>query len=330
MTELGISIGWSAREDIDRMVALVGEAEAGGVDVCWVIDSQLAMRDGFTLLAVLARETERVRLGPGVTNLLTRHETVVASTLATLEHLAPGRLLAGIGAGDSAVFPIGLRPQGIDDLRDGAVRLRALLSGSEVELDGSRIRLAAGAPPAPPVYLAASQPRMLALAGEVADGVIVMGPANPDAYRAQIGRIRDAAAVAGRRPEEVAIDLWVTMAVGNSAVDSVRSWASAQARWLNRWQSLPASLARFKPELERAAARYDFADHLSVSAEHAVEVPDELALQLAIAGPIEHCRERLSEIVGIGADRVTISLMSGGRERRLDDLLSVWEGVSTG
>jgi hypothetical protein len=126
----------------------------------------------------------------------------------------------------------------------------------------------------------------------------------------------------------VAIDLWVTMAVGDSAVDSVRSWASAQARWLNRWQTLPESLGRFKPEFERAASRYDFADHLSVSAEHAGEVSDDLALELAVAGPVEHCRERMAEIVDVGADRVTVSLMSGGRERRLDDLFAVWDGVS--
>lgn len=328
MTELGISIGWSAKEDIDRIVSLVQEAESGGVDVCWVIDSQVAMRDGYTLLAVLARETDRIGLGPGVTNLLTRHVTVVATTLASLEHLAPGRILAGIGAGDSAVFPIGMQPQGISELRAGAARLKGLLSGAEVDLEQTRVRLAAGASPAPPIYLAASQPKMLSLAGEVADGVIVMGPANPDAIRSQIDQVRQAAAQAGRGPGEVAIDLWVTLAVGDSSVDAVRSWASAQARWLDRWESLPPSLARFKPEFERAAAGYDFADHLSVSAGHAVGISDELALELAVAGTVEHCRERLSEIAAVGADRVTVSLMSGGRERRLEDLLSVWEGVA--
>jgi len=328
VTELGISVGWSPREEIDRVVSLIQVAEVRGVDACWVIDSQLAMRDAFTLLAVLARETTRIQLGPGVTNMLTRHETVLAAALATLEHLAPGRILAGIGAGDSAVFPIGLQPQRISDLRTGSRRLRALISGSKVKLGQSQIRVAAGGTPAPPLYIAASQPRMLALAGEVADGVIVMGPANPDSFRIQMETVRNAAEAAGRDRESVRIDLWVTMAVGDSGVDSVRSWASAQARWLSGWESLPASLARFESEFARAAAQYDFADHLSVTAGHAVGISDELALELAVAGPVAKCQERLSEIIETGPDRVTVSLMSGGRERRLDDLLSVWKGVT--
>ena len=125
VTELGISLGWSSREDIDRVVALVREAERVGVDACWVIDSQVAMRDAFVLLTILARETERIRVGPGVTNLLTRHETVVATALATLGTLAPGRVMAGVGAGDSAVFPIGLKPHRLSELRVAVQRLRA-------------------------------------------------------------------------------------------------------------------------------------------------------------------------------------------------------------
>jgi 5,10-methylenetetrahydromethanopterin reductase len=329
VTAVGISVGWSARESLERLVDLVRGAEEAGVNACWVIDSQLATRDGFTLLGILARETERIRLGPGVTNLLTRHETVIANTLSTLETIAPGRILAGIGAGDSAVFPIGLRPQRLAELEHGLRRLRVLLNGGEVEGPSGPIRLPFQVQ-RPPLYLAASQPKMLDLAGRAADGVVVMGPADPEIARAQIDHVARGARAAGRDPAVVAVDLWVTMAVGEDgeAVEAIRSWASAQARWLARWANVPPSLARFEDEMQAASDSYDFSSHLSLSAGHAHAVSDEFARALAIAGPPEACARRVADLVSLRPERMTFALLSGGRERRLDDLLDVWSRVA--
>ena len=329
MTEIGISLGWSHREPVDRMIRLVQEAESAGVAACWVIDSQLAMRDAFSLLTLLARETSRIHLGPGVTNLITRHPTVVANALVTLRSLAPGRILAGIGAGDSAVFPIGLKPQPVDQLREGIEGLRALLAGEAPDGSSGQVRIAGAEGPAEPIFLAASQPRMLHLAGAAADGAIIMGPAHTDIQRAQMQQIDRGAADAGRAPDEVLRDVWVTMAVNGEerGVDAVRSWASAQARWLSKWEHLPASLGRYEQEMRVAAETYDFEQHLSLSADHANVISDELSASLAVAGDVEECARRIREIVNLGADRVTISLLSGGRERRLQDLLAVWEAA---
>ena len=329
MTRLGISLGWSSREPADRIVGLVRRAEELGVDTCWVVDSQLAMRDAFVLLAILARETESIALGPGVTNLVTRHETVVANAVATLASVAPGRILLGLGAGDSAVFSIGRKPQRVDDLRRGIDRLRRLLAGEDVEGRARPLHLSSAPDPPPPIHVAASQPRMLELAGAVADGVIIMGPADPEVIRLQMESIDGGARTAGRDPGEVERDLWVTMAVGepSDAVGAVRSWASTQARWLARWERLPESLEPFRPEMERAARVYDFDDHLSVSARHARVVGDELAMRLAVAGPLETCRDRLSALVSLGPSRVTLALLSGGRGRRLEEIVDVWQGV---
>jgi 5,10-methylenetetrahydromethanopterin reductase len=327
VTEVGISLGWSHREPADRMIQLVQEAEAAGVAACWVIDSQLAMRDAFSLLTLLARETGTIALGPGVTNLITRHPTVVANALVTLRSLAPGRVLAGIGAGDSAVYPIGLTPHSVDRLREGILELRSLLSGEAV--DTGRVRLAGAEGPAEPIYLAASQPRMLHLAGAVADGVIIMGPAHPDVQRGQMEQVDRGAADAGRSLGEVFRDVWVTMAVDGEerGVDAVRSWASAQARWLTKWEHLPADLQRYEHEIGQAAESYDFEQHLSLSAQHAGVISDDLATSLAVVGDVDECARRIKEIVDLGANRISLSLLSGGRDRRLRDLLAVWEAA---
>jgi 5,10-methylenetetrahydromethanopterin reductase len=330
MTELGISLGWSHREPAERIISLVQEAEASGVDVCWVIDSQLAMRDAFVMLGLLARETTKVRLGPGVTNLITRHPTVVANSLVTLRSLAPRRVLAGVGAGDSAVYPLGLKPQSVARLREGIGKVHALLAGESIEGPTGEVRLSGVEGPPEPIFLAASQPMMLELAGAVADGVIIMGPADAEVLRAQMEHVDRRATEGGRSAGEVFRDVWVTMAVDGDepGVAAVRSWASAQARWLSKWQELPAGLRHFEEEMRQAAEAYDFERHLSVSALHAAVVSDELAAALAVAGSVEECAARLREIVDTGADRVTVSLLSGGRERRLQDLLAVWEATN--
>ena len=325
MTGLGISLGWSYREPLDRVVGLVRDAERDDVEACWVIDSQMAMRDAFALLANLAAATDRILIGPGVTNFVTRHETVLANCLSTLAAIAPGRVLAGLGAGDSAVFPIGLKPQGVGDLRTGITRLRSLVSGGMVEGPDGPYAIGGPSSAAPPIYLAASQPRMLELAGAIADGVIVMGPANPQVWAAQMDHIERGAAASGRDPSTIARDVWVTMAVGDDAIDSVRSWASAQARWLARWKAVPESLEPFRQELARSAEEYDFGQHLSLSASHPETVSDELAAALAVVGSTVECAERLAALAKLKPDRITFALLSGGRERRLADTLEVWK-----
>ena len=325
MTEIGLSVGVSPREDIRRFVALVQSAEQLGAGHVWVIDSQLAMKDAYTALALGAWESTRISLGPGVTNLQTRHVTVVANSFATLAAMAPGRVRLGLGAGDSAVFPLGMRPSRVADLRTGIRQLRSLLRGEEAMVGDSAVRLPFSVDPPPPVYLSASQPRMLQLAGAEADGVIVMGVADRDLIAEQIAHIARGAEQAGRDPAEVAVDVWVTVSMAEdraAAIDDVRSWASAKARWMAGWKELPPSLEVHRAEMDAAARAYDFGTHLSVRAQHAHTVGDELAATLAVAGEPAECAARLADIARLGPDRLTVALLSGGRERRLTQLMA--------
>jgi 5,10-methylenetetrahydromethanopterin reductase len=327
--QVGISIGWSPRERLDSLVSLVARAEDAGIGTCWVIDSQLAMKDAYVALAVLANETNRIQLGTGVTNLLTRHETVIANSFASLASIAPGRMLLGVGAGDSAAFPLGIAPSPVIALEQGVERVRTLLSGQEVNGPVAPLRLSHRASSLP-IYVAASQPRMLRMAGRCADGVIIMGPADPGTLAVQMAHIDKGAHEAGRDPRAIYRDLWVTMAVGDGAdaVHAIKSWASAQARWLARWKEVPTSLEPYRAEMNLAAEAYDFGQHLSVSAQHATGISDEFALALAVAGPVAECRRRLSELATQRVDRISVSLLSGGRHERIESLIEVCEGIS--
>jgi 5,10-methylenetetrahydromethanopterin reductase len=170
---------------------------------------------------------------------------------------------------------------------------------------------------------------MLELAGALADGVIVMGPADPGVWESQMRQIDQGASSAGRDPATLVRDVWVTMAVGDDAIDSVRSWASAQARWLARWRTLPESLQRFEAEMQESAASYDFAQHLSRTATHPRAVSDGLAASLAVVGSPAQCAQRLEPLLALQPDRITFPLISGGRSRRLEEIGEVWDRIGS-
>ena len=247
--------------------------------------------------------------------------------MAGLRELTQGRAMLGLGAGDSAVFPLGLRPARLATVEAAIHTIATLQRGAATEVNGRVVHLATADGPVP-IFLAASQPKMLALAGRVAYGAIVMGPADAAFAADQLGAVRQAAAAAGRPPGEPLIDLWVTVSLGSDrqrALDEVKSWASAQARWLSGFASLPPSLERFRGELQRAKDEYRFDEHLALGAAHRHAVSDDLADGLAVAGSAEGCAECFRALQALGPDRLTLTLLSGGRERRLrafaDELL---------
>jgi 5,10-methylenetetrahydromethanopterin reductase len=166
-------------------------AEAAGFTDIWVPDSQTLWRDPFVTLAGIAAATRHVRLGTAVTNVVTRHPSVVAAAGRTVAELAPGRFVLGVGVGNSAVEPVGLRSSTHAGLRAGLTALR----------DG----LAAEGTSGVPLHLAASGPRNLALAGEAADGAILLAGASPPLVTAAVTRVREAARSAGRPEPEVTV-----------------------------------------------------------------------------------------------------------------------------
>jgi 5,10-methylenetetrahydromethanopterin reductase len=188
-------------------------AELAGFDVVWVPDSQLLWRDVWTTLALIAGATERIGLGLAVTNFETRHVTVTASAAATLDELAPGRLLLGVGTGDSGVKTLGLRPTSLARMRERIEVLRELTAGRPVAFAGRdgmpdremRLRHAPRRPI--PIYMAATGPRALALAGELADGAIVLSGAQPRQIAIALSHVRAGAERAGRALKD--LDVWV-------------------------------------------------------------------------------------------------------------------------
>jgi 5,10-methylenetetrahydromethanopterin reductase len=180
----------------------VRRAEQLGWDAALQPDSQLRRRDTYVLLAAAARATERITLGPLLANPVNRHPTVTASSIATIDELAPGRVLLGWGVGDTAVRLAGLKPARVAELEAGTRLMRALLAGESVEVGAARpARLPHHRPV--PVWIAAGGPKTLRMAGGVADGVFIRVGTHPANIATAVSAIRAGAVEAGRDPAAV-------------------------------------------------------------------------------------------------------------------------------
>lgn len=187
---------------VSAFVADVRRAEALGWDAVLQPDSQLRRRDTYVLLAAAAQATTRVVLGTLLANPVNRHPTVTASSIATIDELAPGRTLLGWGIGDTAVRLAGLRPARMKELEESTRLMRALLDGREVEVGAARpARLPHHRPV--PIWIAAGGPRTLRLAGGVADGVFIRVGTHQANLARTVEAIRAGAAEAGRDPASV-------------------------------------------------------------------------------------------------------------------------------
>jgi len=318
VTGFGFMMGLSPREPIVRFGDLAHAAEEAGFEAAWLADSQLYTKNVYVALALAAQRTHSITIGPGVTNPVTRDPTVTASALAALAEVSGERAQLGIGSGDAAVFPLGLRAARIDGLRRAILDIRAMSRGEPIERDGRRVEVLTGGTTYP-ILLSASQPRMLRLAGEVADGVILMGAANPELTRWQLEHVAAGAAEAGRTLDDVTVDLWFTISLSEDrdrAIADVRPWAVSQARWFNRWKELPDALRPWQEEFRVAAAAHDFGSHLSRRAD-GPSVSHEFVDWIGVAGDLDHCVEKIRPLLDLGIDRISFALLPGGRLERL-------------
>ena len=189
---------------VDAFAADVRRAEALGWDAALQPDSQLRRRDTYVMLAAAARATERIVLGPLLANPVNRHPTVTASSIATVDELAPGRTILGWGVGDTAVRLAGLKPAKVAELESSTRLMRSLLDGEAVEVGAARpARLPHHRPV--PIWIDAGGPRTLRMAGGVADGVFIRVGTHPANIAAAVGAIRAGAAAAGRDPSAVRV-----------------------------------------------------------------------------------------------------------------------------
>ena len=307
MTVTSTGVGLFGTEPAPRMVELMKLAETLGYEHCWVGDSQNIWRECYTMMAAAGVQTERITFGTGVTNATTRHLSTLASTWATLGELTGGRVALGIGTGDSSLRTMGLKPLKLAELETAVASLRTLLDGKEVveENSGAGYRLQWAQPAEIPIYIAASAPKILQLAGRIADGIIMLVGTDPRFVQAALERVEQGAHESGRQLSDLHIVLWTPAAIcptTHEAADLVRAHV---ARILIR--PLPTELDPDTMEqINKIAASYDYYKHMDTGAGHADLVPDDLVRHFALAGTVEEVAEQYETIRGLPLDEIAI------------------------
>ncbi|PON18584.1 hypothetical protein C2W62_07160 [Candidatus Entotheonella serta] len=179
-------------------------AEALGWDYAFIPSSPLRLQDPYVYLSFAAAATHRIGLGPLIENPVMRHPSVMASSIATVAALAPGRTLQAYGVGDTAVRLMGYRPAKVAELEEATILTRRLLAGEKIEVNAARPARLPHARPVP-VWIAAGGPRTLRMAGRVADGVFIRVGRHTANLRTSIEAVRAGAEEAGRQPDDVKI-----------------------------------------------------------------------------------------------------------------------------
>lgn len=200
----------------DMFAADVARAESLGWGYAFVPDSQLRRHDTYVLLAFAARETSTIRIGPLLANPVTRHPTVTAGSIATVDLVSEGRAILGLGIGDTAVRLAGLKPARVATLEDGTRLIRSLLDGQAVEVGADRPAQLPHPRPVP-VWIAAAGPRSLRAAGRVADGVFIRAGLHPANLQSAVDQVRAGAEQAGRDPDAVRLGLVIHTALEDDA-----------------------------------------------------------------------------------------------------------------
>jgi len=188
-------------------------AERLGFTHAWLYASQMLASEVYASLALCAASTKTIKLGPGVTNPKSRIAPLTACGIGTIAAIAPGRVILGIGTGNTARRTLGMPAARVDELRQHIETVRGLLEGRTVpyEEDGRRRMIRFLNPKTGwvnlkkriPIYVAASGPKSLELAGELADGVILFGTVGPSLIEFALRHVRAGAERARRDPKKI-------------------------------------------------------------------------------------------------------------------------------
>jgi probable F420-dependent oxidoreductase len=307
---------------IERIVGLTRQAESAGFAYGWIFDSHVLWKEPYPLLTLMAANTKKMRLGTCVTNPATRDLTVTASLFATLNLISGNRMELGIGRGDSSRRVMGKKPVSWSQLEAAVKEFRDLTSGREVEHDGQSTRLTWAKEP-PRIWIAGYGPKVLHMAGRVADGIILQF-ADPALIDWCMGFVRDGAKAAGRDPKEIevmaAAPVWVSddLAVGREHVRWFPALVSNHVMDLIR-QYKPEELPKALTSYVQDRGGYDYQHHCEVDSNNRNFVSDEVVDRFCLLGNAEAHRKKLRELEAVGVTQFNIYLMCGDEEQTLVD-----------
>lgn len=307
-----------------RVIELARMAEDMGFSHGWTFDSHVLWQEPFVIYSRMLAETEKMIVGPMVTNPGTRDWTVLASLFATLNDMYGERTICGMGRGDSALRYIGDKPRTLATMVEAMRVIKALVAGEEITYNDQPLSI-------PwieegwdlPMWVAGYGPRALATIGANADGYILQ-LADPQVLEWTVTAVRQAAEESGRDPAEVAICVvapayvgediahqrdqlrWFGGMVGNHVADMVKRYGEDSSK-------VPEVLSDYI----RGREGYDYDHHGKADNPSTGFVPDEIVDRFCVLGNVDQHVEKLSLLRDLGVDHFGIYLMHDDQEGTL-------------
>ncbi len=306
-----------------RVVDLAQRAETLGFNHGWTFDSHVLWQEPYVIYSQMLSATNRMTVGPMVTNPGTRNPTVTASIFATLNDMFGNRTICGIGRGDSAMRVLGHTPTNLATLSESMRVIKDLAEGRETSYNGTTQQLPWAKPSELKVLMAAYGPKALKLCGSETDGFILQ-LADPAIAEWTIGAVRKAAEEAGRNPDDLYICVaapayvgtdiehqrdqcrWFGGMVGNHVADLVDRYGSEGG--------IPQALTDYI----RGREGYDYSGHGKAGHDHTDFVPDEIVDRFCILGNEDAHIARLQELRDLGVDQFAIYLMHDQKDETLN------------
>lgn len=295
---------------LDQVCDFIIEAETAGFFGVAVPDTQLTSRDAYVTLALAAQCTSKIHLYAMVTNPVTRHVSVLASTMHTIDELAPGRLHVTLATGAAAVTAVGRRPATVRAIRETIGTLKQFLAGKPVDFDGSKAHLSYASDRQIPVLVAGRGPRILEMAGEMADGVVPYVGVHPDNIAYARDQVRIGAERSGRTGKVMEEVLDIHMGIAGTQ-DEARALSRPMCAY---WATQP-SLANL---LRNTGLSVDTGDRIATWAEAqqtASSLSDDFVSQaskvIGAYGTAEDLADQLTRAASQGISRIYVRPSEG-------------------
>lgn len=287
MDKFQVAIRVPVGRPLPDLAAFIARCEDAGFDGVGVHDHPSSGRDVYLALALAALATRRLRLFPATSSPAVRHPLVLASLAHSLEEIAPGRSFLTVAPGFLSTRSIGRSRSSVAAMRGAVLDLRRLLAGEAVDFGPTSTRLRNRSEPPTPVYMLAAGPRMIELAGEVADGALLMVGLHPAAIRAALRHLEAGTKRAGRSLAGYPVVFVVTIGLGTDA--------EVGARWVRSWFAPGQSFLTYPSAsnlrwLREAGMELDEAhDPAAIPIDRARQIADAFGL----FGSPERCAEQL-------------------------------------
>jgi 5,10-methylenetetrahydromethanopterin reductase len=306
-----------------------------------IVDSQCLSGDPYVAAAMACGATSTLKVATAVTNTATRHPAVAATAAASVQAESGGRFVLGIGRGDSALAYLGLAPAPVGQFAKHLERLQGYLRREEVPFDlatdavnglcssatlhmdseptVSRLRWLRDGNTKVPVDVAASGPKVIDIAGRLADAVTFAVGVDPARIRWAIDRAHAARVAAGLDPGTLGLGAYVPLFVDDDRTTARRMISGAVGSFarfsvMHGTVTGPATDSQ-RATLTRVHAAYDMTAHFTHGSRQSQQLTDEVIDAFAIAGPPSYCLERLAELREMGLRRFYLTGPGIGSDR---------------